>query len=283
MPSRQSARCAVKGCRSRPHLVEWAPPLQPSVATPRMPSPGTGAATRRPLLIGATSEFPLSTEGLRDIDVRGSRARHWSVATGVRLAVSRQPVTAVCWPSSEASESGALNWQLTSIRSRSTFDGGSWTSMTSTSSPNDRFRPQRPDPDAVGADARRNRQARRLPPGAACVLCGEGEIAVLKQVKVKRSLLDGHHVFGQANEATVLAVLCPTCHAKATALQLDVGAMPPGGRGSHLEAMELALRSLGSFFELLADAMYRFAMYLGQAIASLDEYAPDWRTWQGMV
>ncbi len=155
--------------------------------------------------------------------------------------------------------------------------------MTSTSDPNGPFRSGRPDPDPIGREGRRNRQARRLPPEAACALCGETEIAVLKQYEVKRSLLEGHHACGQANEPTVISVLCPTCHAKATALQLDVGAIPSGTRASHLEAMELAFRSLGTFFELLAAAFYRFAESLKQAIASLEEHAPGWRTWPGMA
>ena len=37
---------------------------------------------------------------------------------------------------------------------------------------------------------------------------------------------------------------------------------------SCLEAMDLALRSLGTFFELLAEAFYRWAAQLGQVIAS---------------
>ncbi len=154
--------------------------------------------------------------------------------------------------------------------------------MTSTSDSNEPFRPQRPDPDPVGSDARRNRQARRLPHDPACALCGETEIAVLKQAKVRKSFLDGHHACGQANERLVLAVLCPTHHAKATALQLDVGAIPPGKRGSCLEAMELALRSLGTFFELVAEACYRWAAQLGQVVLVLDEHLPMWRTLPGM-
>jgi hypothetical protein len=154
--------------------------------------------------------------------------------------------------------------------------------MTSTSDPDGRFRPQRPDPDPIGSDARRNRQVRRLPPEPACALCGESEIAVLKSHNVKRSLLEEHHVGGRANDDEVVAVLCRNCHANATALQLDVGAIPPGTRASCLDAMELALRSLGTFFELVADACYRWAAQLGQVIAALDEHLPTWRTLPGM-
>ena len=97
-----------------------------------------------------------------------------------------------------------------------------------------------------------------------------------------RQFLEAHHVAGRANDKELLAVLCLNCHAKATVLQHDVGALPPGKRASCLEAMDLALRSLGTFFELLAAACYRWSTQLAQVVAALDEYVPAWRTLPGM-
>ena len=150
--------------------------------------------------------------------------------------------------------------------------------MTSTSDDN----PMRPDPDPIGRDGRRNRLARQLPIDAACALCGERNLQVLKKVKVKRSLLEGHHVAGKDNDKLLLAVLCLNCHAKATALQLDIGAFPSGRRTSCLEAMELAMRSVGTFFEQLAEACYRWASQLARVIVVLDRALPAWRTLPGM-
>ena len=101
-------------------------------------------------------------------------------------------------------------------------------------------------------------------------------------MKARRSLLEGHHVAGQANDSLLLAVLCLNCHAKATALQLDVGAIPAGTRNSCLEAMELAMRSVGTFFEQLAETYYRWAAQLAQVIVVLDQALPSWRTLPGM-
>lgn len=143
-------------------------------------------------------------------------------------------------------------------------------------------RPSRPRVDPEGSEVRRLVQARRLPPHPVCVLCGEKEIEVLRQRKVSRHLLEGHHVAGRANEEVLLATLCLNCHMKAGALQNEAGALVPGERPSALEAMDLALRSLGTFFEMLADACYRWAAQLAQVVAALDEHLPAWRTLPGM-
>lgn len=103
--------------------------------------------------------------------------------------------------------------------------------MTSTSDFNhDRPKPTRPAPNPIASEVRRQVQARRLPASAACVICGETELEALHQEKVSRHLLEAHHVAGRANDKDLLAVLCLNCHAKATVLQHEVGALPPGKR-----------------------------------------------------
>lgn len=155
--------------------------------------------------------------------------------------------------------------------------------MTSTSEGSERSRrPDRPQVDPEGTEVRKLVQARRLPPHPACVLCGETEIEVLRQRKAARHILEGHHVAGRANDELLLATLCLNCHTKAGALQNEVGALPPGDRPSGLEALELALRSLATFFEMLAEACYRWAVLLAQAVVVLDENLPAWRTLPGM-
>jgi hypothetical protein len=155
--------------------------------------------------------------------------------------------------------------------------------MTSTSEPAaERPRPKRPAPNPVSSEVRRQVQSRRFPANAACVLCGETKLETLRQEKGTSHLLEDHHVAGRANDKALLAVLCLNCHAKATVIQHEVGALPPGKRASCLEAMDLALRSLGTFFELLAAACYRWSAQLTQVIATLDEHLPAWRTLPGM-
>ncbi len=55
-----------------------------------------------------------------------------------------------------------------------------------------------------------------------------------------------------------------------------------GRAPSVLERMELAFRSLGSFFLLLADACFRWAGQLAQVVVTLNQVLPSWRTLPGM-
>lgn len=155
--------------------------------------------------------------------------------------------------------------------------------MTSTSD-NNKGRPpsMRPEPDPIANDVRKQVQARRLPPDAACAVCGVTEPEILRTAKVSRHLLEAHHVAGQSNDKELKVPLCLNHHAIATAAQRDVGALPPGKPNSPLEAMEIALRSLGTFFDQLAQACFRWATQLGQVVTSLDHAFPAWRTIPGM-
>jgi hypothetical protein len=94
--------------------------------------------------------------------------------------------------------------------------------------------------------------------------------------------LEEHHVAGRANDEEVIVVLCVNCHRKASARQLDAEALPPGVRPSRLEAMALAMRSLATFFQMLADACQRWAKDLIETVRALDESDPTWRTLTGM-
>jgi hypothetical protein len=136
--------------------------------------------------------------------------------------------------------------------------------------------------DPEGDEVRRQVQSRRLPPQPACALCGQRELSVLRKRKIFRHLLEGHHVAGKANDALATVTLCLNCHTKATALQHEVGSLLPGDRPSAIEGLDLALRSLGTFFELLAEACYRWAAQLAQVVVVLDEHLPGWRTLPGM-
>lgn len=140
-----------------------------------------------------------------------------------------------------------------------------------------------PDPDPIRTSARKERQLRRLPPGAACGLCGGTEPAVLKLVKPPRSLLEGHHAGLKVIDPNTLIVLCLNCHWEATNAQLDVGALQEGRPSSLLERLAMWLKSIGSFFRLLAEACFRFAARLETAIIELDTNLPGWRGLPGLA
>jgi hypothetical protein len=159
---------------------------------------------------------------------------------------------------------------------------GNSTSMTSTSEPHPRPRAPRPEPDPVANDRRRARRRMKLPPDAACAICGETNLFSLLAVDAPKSILEGHHAVTEVVDDKVIVVLCLTHHAQATTLQWDVGALIAGDSGVVLDKMVLAMRSLGSFFELLADAFYRWAELIAGVIAALEEHFPSWRALPGM-
>ncbi|MGO8872374.1 MAG: hypothetical protein ACLQPH_13420 [Acidimicrobiales bacterium] len=140
----------------------------------------------------------------------------------------------------------------------------------------------RPEPNPIASDARRVRRTRRLPEDAACALCGEQHIETLAWRKVHRTVLEGHHAAVESNDEFLIVVLCLNCHARATALQQDVGVLIPGQADTFLERLDRATRSLGSFFELLAQTFYGWADKLAQVVGLLDQHCPAWRTIPGM-
>jgi len=141
------------------------------------------------------------------------------------------------------------------------------------------------DPDPIQNEVRRRKRARPLPPDAACALCGETDPTVLLKTTARRStrkLLQAHHPLGEANDQEVEVVVCCNCHAKATAAQQDVGALPAGRAPTCLERLALAMRSLAAFFRQLADSFQRWADEVAGVVRSLDEHLPPWRGLPGI-
>jgi hypothetical protein len=127
----------------------------------------------------------------------------------------------------------------------------------------------------IGNDARRAVRERRVA-GQACAVCGEVDPETL--VAIGRTLLEFHHVAGEANDPDVGLWLCRNCHAISSARQRDVGVDLRRDERRHvLERLEAALRSIASFLELLAGQFYRFADDLFAVISRLDTAFPSWR------
>lgn len=130
-----------------------------------------------------------------------------------------------------------------------------------------------PEPDPIGADRRRNRRRAKLPPGAACVICGVTDIDVLEV----------HHVLGRAVSRDATVVLCRNCHAQQTGRQHDHQALPHLGRGrgpsSVLERVEAMLASLAQMLHAIAHVIAEYASQLRTFIGTLDRTTPGWRTW----
>jgi hypothetical protein len=131
-------------------------------------------------------------------------------------------------------------------------------------------------PDPIGADLRRERPARRIAAGSACVTCGETDAVVLKS---GRSVLEAHHIAGRANDPDTIADVCLNCHRKLTNAQRNAGVplREDPGRNA-LERLVAWLRGLGVFCEHLAHQLLQAAHKLEALIRRLDRDCPDWRT-----
>jgi hypothetical protein len=124
------------------------------------------------------------------------------------------------------------------------------------------------------SEQRRLRREERFGQGACCVLCGEPELKGL--IPVKRKLLDKHDVAGRAHDPSVWVIVCRNCHAKLTAGALDAGAdMRP--QPTLLHRLVMMLRALGSFFEMVGQAICRWADEILRLVTGLDKDCPNWR------
>jgi hypothetical protein len=130
--------------------------------------------------------------------------------------------------------------------------------------------------DPIAADRRRARKARKLPPDAACAFCGITTPEVL--LAVGRSLLDGDHVSGEANDPDLVISLCKNDHAIRSAHQHDEGVDLAHDDGrSVLARQAAALQSEAAFHRDYADAQERRATQLLELEKAFDRKDPNWR------
>jgi hypothetical protein len=136
------------------------------------------------------------------------------------------------------------------------------------------------EPDPIKNDRRRNRRSRKLPPDAACLLCGKTTPEAL--LLAKRSLLESHHVVAEANDPDLEVPLCRDCHAEITEGMLSAGVDHRHERVRTVpEVLVSIFRALASFFRALADACDKWAGQLLELISALDDHDPCWRELPG--
>ncbi len=132
------------------------------------------------------------------------------------------------------------------------------------------------DPDPLGNDLRLVHRRRGVAKDAACVFCGEKNLEVL--VKVECSLLEGHHVGGEANDPELLVPLCLNHHEMEKLRQPGMGIeLRRDPERSMPERLVSVLRGLALFFELLASRLAWWADQLAALIVELDGNCPQWR------
>ena len=123
----------------------------------------------------------------------------------------------------------------------------------------------------AGARRRRARRQRRLGPDAHCALCPERNIDSL--IQVTQSILEEHHIAGEAHDGTATVVLCRNCHARVTAKQVDLG-MSFGKSESLLETAVAILKSLAALFYVVADMLVWLAEQLAALLRALTDKQP---------
>ena len=126
--------------------------------------------------------------------------------------------------------------------------------------------------DPMDGPRRRHRIQQRLGPDARCVMCGE--TAGLMQVR--RSILEQHHVAGEAHEPELTIVVCRNCHARFSAAQQDDG-VPLTPQPSVLEQVIAATKGIGSALRVIGDGLLRLGDRADGEITRLDAAFPDWR------
>jgi hypothetical protein len=131
------------------------------------------------------------------------------------------------------------------------------------------------DPDPIGTDLSRARRTRKLPPNAACVICGHTEPDALK--RARRSLLEQHHLAGKVNDDQLTVVLCLNHHREQTARQRGMGVELEEAPATDVERLVSMLRGLALFLEALAGSCVEWAERLAAHIARLDANSPAWR------
>ncbi len=112
-------------------------------------------------------------------------------------------------------------------------------------------------PDPIQNDVRKTRRLRILGPDAACGLCGQANPAAL--IRVNRSVLEVHHLAGEANDADLTVVLCRNCHAIHHEALRDLGVDLTRDDRPRMDLLAAVLRGLASFFALLGASLLAWA------------------------
>jgi hypothetical protein len=125
--------------------------------------------------------------------------------------------------------------------------------------------------DSAAREAGRLREFGQTPRCAICEYSGRTAF-----IRVRRVLLQEHHINGRANDPTTTVLLCLRCHAELHENARDAGASlaPPTNvldRAISVVRLHIALT------QLMLDTQADLATDLALVCASLDEHFPGWR------
>jgi hypothetical protein len=98
-------------------------------------------------------------------------------------------------------------------------------------------------------------------------------------LRVRRSLLEQHHLGGEANDPELTVVVCRNHHAVLTEAGRVSGIELDRRTERHsLERLEAVLRGVADLFELLAHALRHWAVEIATTVRRLDTHSPEWRS-----
>ncbi len=123
--------------------------------------------------------------------------------------------------------------------------------------------------------ARRAARASKLPPDACCAICGLRDPEAL--VRVKRTVLDVHHVAGRNHSKALTIWLCRNHHAieheKLRTAGVDLRAPE-----TVMDKLVAVLAAIGTFLISLGEHLCEWAEQLLGFRDGLDTCYPDWRS-----
>jgi len=128
--------------------------------------------------------------------------------------------------------------------------------------------------DPMNAARRKNRQRQRLGADAICVMCGQTNPDAL--MRIHRSLLERHHVFGVAHEPNETVIVCRNCHAGLSAAQQDDG-VPLTSQATLLERGIAMVAAAGSSLNQIGNAFLEWADRAHDLVRGLDQDLAEWR------
>lgn len=129
--------------------------------------------------------------------------------------------------------------------------------------------------DLIQNIVREKRRERRFGPNPCCVLCGCTDPEAL--TRVRRTLLEDHHLSGWQNDGALTVVVCLNCHRVLTEGQRLEGLEFRGDTRTVLEKVTAVLQGLAVFFSALGERLRYWAETLEALVPALDTHCASWR------
>lgn len=119
------------------------------------------------------------------------------------------------------------------------------------------------------------RRLRALGDDPSCVSCGESDPVALKQRR--QTIIQGHHIGGEDNDAEMIENRCLNCHKKVTELQNQCGVDLSRHPKNLLERHRNVLKGQAASRIDEGKRNLEWELKLEKLMLALDQHFPDWR------